>query len=109
MIVSILAYISASIGTLGQWADGFTTYQGVKKFGPSIESNKSWFAQFLVAHPSTLLYLKPVLFAASEYALIWAGPYTNTGGFILALAFGAIAAAMGFDAAYGNYKVNSAK
>lgn len=106
MIITILSYIAAAIGTAAQWADGFTTWQGVKKFGPSIEGDTSWFAQFCVHHPSTLLYLKALIFGAAESAMIYVGPHTNEGGNVIAIVAGVISAALGFYDAYGNYKIN---
>lgn len=105
--ILVASVIAAVNGTVAQWLDGFTTWQGVKKFGPSIESDKSFLAQWLVKHPSTLLYLKPLAFGAVEAAMIYAGPHTNNGGYVVAIIAGGLAAALGFYDAIGNLKINS--
>lgn len=78
-IALLIGILAAAIGTAGQAADGITTYIGVKKFGPSIEGNKSAFAQWMVNHPWTLPWLKPLGYATACLLVLWAGPRSHFG------------------------------
>jgi len=54
-----LASVAVAVGAAGQFADAYTTYQGVKKFGPSIEGDQNWLAQFIVNHFPWSMAIKP--------------------------------------------------
>lgn len=104
-----ITIILGIVGLLGQWLDGLTTWQGVKKFGPSIESNKSAFAQFFIKHPSTLLYLKTLMMGAALGAIAYVCYIYNPAAYPVVWLLSALCGALGYYDAYENNKTNSAK
>jgi hypothetical protein len=105
-ILQLSACLASTVAITAQWLDGFTTWQGIKKFGPSIEDDKSALAQWMVKHPSTLLYLKPAYFALTFSGLIHFGKMEGGTGYVLAIMLSVLGTALGADAAYGNYLTN---
>jgi hypothetical protein len=106
MILNLLASIAVAIGAAGQFADGYTTYQGVKIAGPSIEGDKSWLAQFIVNHFPYTLALKPTAFGALGATLIALGNVTDGGSVFMAFALSMASAIIGFVDARNNAKIN---
>lgn len=102
-----ITIILGIVGLLGQWLDGFTTWQGVKKFGPSIEGNKSAFVQFFIKRPSTLLYLKTLILAATLGAITYACYLYNPMAYPVVWLLSALCSAFGYYDAYENNKVNN--
>jgi hypothetical protein len=107
MDYSLLCYIATAVGVSGQFADGFTTYQGVKKFGLGIEGDKSAFAQWLIRAPWRLFVVKPAIFAAAGIFLTLMGPATDGGGFFCAAIAGVAAAILGWHDAIANARINA--
>lgn len=106
----VICIVACCVGLLGQWLDGYTTYQGVRKFGPSIEGDKSALTKWLIARPSRLLYAKPLFIVGVYAAIIISGYWAND--FLTALVcvtfLNVPAAVFGFMAASSNNKVNHA-
>lgn len=108
----LIGILAAAIGTASQAADGITTYIGVKKFGPTIEGDKSAFVQWMVRHPWTLPWLKPLGFALGCTSLLWAGPRSflgPQGSIVLTVLFSIVTAIYSTNVVLGNIAANNKK
>jgi hypothetical protein len=95
-----------AVGTLGQFADSWTTYDGlyVKKVPGVVEGDSS--ATWITRNKFLCLCFKPLVFAACGAALIIAGPYTDDGGYAVAGMLSGAAAFLGFYQGAMNAKIN---
>lgn len=105
-MLDFLSTTAVAIGTLGQLADSWTTYDGlyVKKVPGVVEGDAS--ADWIVRNKYLCLGFKPALFATCGIALIIAGPVTNGGGYAVAFVTSVMAAFVGFMTARSNAKIN---
>lgn len=106
-VFEIAAIVSTAVGVAGQFADGYTTYEGVKEFGVGIEGDKGWLAQLIVKHFPLTLALKPAAFAGFGALLIAIESQTDQGSLFLACAIGAAAGILGLIDARANAKINA--
>lgn len=106
MNLPLLTSIPIIAGTLGQFADSWTTFDAfyVLKLPGVVEGDKS--ATWITKNKYLCLLFKPILFAACGTGLILAGPHTNGGGYALATVLGIVAAFVGFMTARDNAKIN---
>jgi hypothetical protein len=102
----LLSSLAVAIGTLGQFADSWTTFDGlyVKKVPGVVEGDSS--ATWITKNKYLCLGFKPLVFAACGAALIVSGPYTDLGGYFVAAALSVAASILGFAAALSNAKIN---
>jgi hypothetical protein len=105
-ILDFLTVLAVLIGTLGQLADSWTTYDGlyVKKVPGVVEGDSS--ATWITKNKFLCLTFKPGVFMLSGFALVIAGPYTDGGGYAMAAIFSVMAAFVGFTQGFANAKIN---
>jgi len=106
MNLNLLAGIAVGIGTLGQFCDSWTTFDGlyVKKVPGVVEGDSS--ATWITKNKWTCLLLKPLAFAACGVVLILTGPHTDDGGYIMACLLSAGATFVGVYQGFLNAKIN---
>jgi len=106
MNLALLTGIAVGIGVLGQFADSWTTYDGlyVKKVPGVVEGDSS--ATWITKNEVLCLAFKPALFAVCGVTLILAGPHTDGGGYALAFITSVAAAILGFVQGFANAKIN---
>jgi hypothetical protein len=106
LLLDILTGTAVVIGTLGQLADSWTTYDGlyVKRVPGVVEGDSS--ATWITKNRFLCLAFKPGVFLLSGLALVIAGPYTDGGGYAMAAVFSVMAAFVGFTQGFENAKIN---